>query len=168
MQPSTNDSGHWSNFCPNCENSSKPPASSPKTVLVFGVFDLLHPGHVYFLKSAKSHGDRLVVVATRDERAEQEKGRRPINSLSVRLTALENLSCVDQALSGDEVGQWTMIQRINPDIICVGHDQDSRQPKIIAQLNGLQKIPKIIKLSAFQREQYSTTRLRQQLYNDGL
>ncbi|MCK5249408.1 MAG: adenylyltransferase/cytidyltransferase family protein, partial [Spirochaetaceae bacterium] len=37
-----------------------------KTVLVFGTFDVIHPGHQWFLRNAARHGDRLVAVVSRD------------------------------------------------------------------------------------------------------
>ena len=38
-----------------------------KTVLAFGTFDVLHPGHIHYLKKAKGLGDRLVVIVSRDD-----------------------------------------------------------------------------------------------------
>lgn len=134
--------------------------NKPKTVLVFGVFDLLHPGHVAFLKIAKSHGDRLVVVVTRDERAKSEKGRRPIYNLTERVMMLQALNYVDEVLPGDVDGQWNMVKNIAPDVICIGHDQSKNHPKFLAQLKELEQPPQIVQLPPFNRKRYSTSRLR--------
>jgi len=137
--------------------------TKPRVVVAFGVFDLLHPGHVAFLNEARRHGDRLVVVVTRDERAEIEKGRRPYFCLEERIDMLTALSCVDEAIAGDRMGEWTMIERIRPDVICVGHDQDSCRPKADEQIARLASRPDIVRIQAFNRERYSTSAIRSQV-----
>lgn len=134
--------------------------SRKKTVLVFGVFDLLHPGHVAFLREAKRHGDKLIVVVTRDERAEDEKGRRPYYRLEERIGMLAALSCVDEAIAGDGAGEWTMIEKIRPDVICIGHDQDAERSKAAAQIGRLSVRPEMVRVRAFERERYSTSVIR--------
>jgi len=44
-------------------------------VLAFGTFDILHPGHEFYLKEAKKHGDILDVVVARDSTVEKIKGK---------------------------------------------------------------------------------------------
>lgn len=131
----------------------------PRTVAVFGVFDMLHPGHIMFLKAARQHGDRLIAVVTRDERAEKEKGRTPYYRLEERLAMLKALRCVDEAVAGDMVGEWTMVSKLSPDVICIGHDQNIDHPKIAEQMASLPVRPEIIRIAAFDRERYSTTAL---------
>ncbi len=130
---------------------------------MFGVFDLLHPGHHYFLSAAKEHGERLVVVVTRDDRAEHEKGRRPINNLVTRIGTLMALPFVDGAMAGDKIGEWGTVRKIQPDVICIGHDQRADHPKFLAQLEDLNPVPRIVQLAAHDRDKYSTTRLRSEL-----
>lgn len=137
--------------------------TKPKVVVTFGVFDLLHPGHVAFLQEARRHGDKLIVVVTRDERAELEKGRRPYYGLEERIGMLNALECVDEAVSGDEVGEWTMLRRLSPQVICIGHDQRADHPKIVEQMNGLAARPEIVRVPAFGRERYSTSELCRKL-----
>ena len=55
-----------------------------KTVMVFGSFDLLHPGHLFFLKQAKKHGDKLVVVVALDRTIESVKQQTPKYNERVR------------------------------------------------------------------------------------
>lgn len=99
------------------------------------------------------------MVVTRDERAEREKGRRPVNSLERRMKMLSTLDVVDQVLPGDPVGKWGTVRRIRPDVICIGHDQRKDHPKFLAQLEGLESAPCIIRLDAYQRDKYSTSRM---------
>ncbi|MHA1679090.1 MAG: adenylyltransferase/cytidyltransferase family protein, partial [Promethearchaeota archaeon] len=59
-----------------------------KKVLCFGTFDILHPGHVSFLKQARKYGNYLVVVVARDENVKKIKGKYPLDN---ELKRIENL-----------------------------------------------------------------------------
>ncbi|MCX6773570.1 MAG: adenylyltransferase/cytidyltransferase family protein [Candidatus Micrarchaeota archaeon] len=96
-------------------------------VLAGGVFDLLHAGHLFFLKKAKALGDVLVVVIGRDEHI-RKKGREPLHSLEERVEIVNNLKMVDLAIPGsreirDEKDYVDTITLVNPDIIALGYDQ---------------------------------------------
>lgn len=74
--------------------------SSNKIVLVGGAFDILHPGHLTFLKKAKKQGDYLVLILESDETIKKNKGEdRPVNSQKKRAKALENLGIVNKIIS---------------------------------------------------------------------
>lgn len=96
-----------------------------KKVVAFGVFDILHPGHLHFLESAKTLGDHLTVVVTRDARTQKEKGKKPFFNESERLTMVQALKFVDVAILGDRPGQWTIAKKLHPAIIALGYDQDA-------------------------------------------
>ena len=92
--------------------------------LAFGVFDLIHPGHLSFLRQAKQLGDELVVVVTRDDVAEREKGRRPRLAVRERMQLVSGVRWVDRAVVGDPPDKYfTVIRRLRPDVIVVGYDQ---------------------------------------------
>lgn len=130
--------------------------------MVFGTFDILHPGHLWFFKEAKKHGDELVVIITRDTRAATEK-KKPLFSESERLLMVRSIDIVDQAMLGDRAGRWKIVQELEPDVICVGYDQNVNRPEIEAQLQKLKKRPKIIKLRARAPKRLSSTKLRKKL-----
>jgi FAD synthetase len=70
-----------------------------KRVLVGGVFDILHYGHIHFLKSAKKLGDYLVVAIEPDARVKKLKGNtRPFHNQNQRREILESLSFVDEVI----------------------------------------------------------------------
>jgi FAD synthetase len=96
-------------------------------VLAAGVFDVLHLGHVKFLEEAKKVGGRnaeLIVIVARDRTVENRKGERPVISENQRRTLVESLKVVDEAILGyEEFDMGKVIEKINPDIIAVGHDQ---------------------------------------------
>lgn len=92
-------------------------------VLTNGCFDLLHPGHLRYLKQAKALGDRLIVLINDDESVRRLKGeQRPVNLLSSRMEMLSALACVDWvvAFSGDT--PEAEICQIKPDILVKGGD----------------------------------------------
>lgn len=93
-----------------------------RTVLVGGCFDILHYGHVAFLKGARSHGDRLVVLLESDENIKRLKNDgRPFHTQEQRRVMLDSLSFVDEVvplppLMGDE-DYRALIMRIKPQVI---------------------------------------------------
>lgn len=95
-----------------------------KIVLVGGCFDLLHFGHISFLKEAKSHGDRLVVALESDESVKKMKGdARPIHSQAQRKEMLEALLFVDEVISlppmhGDR-DYFEMVRDVKPSVIAI-------------------------------------------------
>ena len=70
-------------------------------VMASGVFDILHPGHVMFLREAKKLGDELVVVVARDSTVMKFK-HKPIMPENVRRFLVESLKPVDRAVLGHE------------------------------------------------------------------
>jgi FAD synthetase len=106
-----------------------------KTVLASGVFDLIHYGHIRFLEEAKNLGgpdSRLIVIVARDETVRKLKGRDPVIPENQRRAVIEALKVVDEALLGYEnLDLDKVISQIKPDIIAVGHDQDTIKNQII-------------------------------------
>ncbi len=95
-----------------------------KRVLAFGVFDLLHPGHLAFLRQAKRLGDELVVVVTRDDAAELENGSRPRLTAPERVGLVAGVRWVDRAVLGDSPQRYfSVLRRLKPNTIALGYDQ---------------------------------------------
>jgi len=99
-----------------------------KTVLATGVFDLLHLGHLRFLEESKKTGgphSKLVVVVARDKTVRRRKGRGPIVPEDQRRELVAALRVVDRAILGrEEIDLLGILKEVNPDIVCVGYDQD--------------------------------------------
>lgn len=136
-----------------------------RTVLVFGSFDILHPGHLAFLRAAKKYGDRLVVVINRDITYRKEKGRAPVFSEQDRLAIIRSLRDVSRAVLGDRPGSWTAIRRLRPDVIGIGYDQRADHPGLAAQLAHLRKRPKLVKLPKFHHRKYKSTLIKKRVYD---
>lgn len=138
-----------------------------RTVLVFGSFDVFHPGHLAFLRAAKKHGKRLIVIVNRDATYRKEKGRAPVFSERERLLLIASLRDVSEAYLGDRPGRWTVIRRLQPDVIGVGYDQRADHPGLKAQIAHLRKRPKIVKLPKFHHRKYKSSLIKKRIQRIG-
>lgn len=123
--------------------------SKIKVVFVGGVFDLLHPGHIHTLKSAKSYGDVLVVVvATTSTALKLKKNRNIYHDEKHRRELVASLSFVDLSLIGKEGTLYDTVSFVKPDIIALGYDQSHNEKEI--QKNCLERGIKldVIRLSS--------------------
>ena len=99
-------------------------------VVVFtnGVFDLLHPGHVRYLRQARALGDVLVVGLNSDDSVRRNKGpERPITPQGERAELLTALACVDIVVLFDEETPAAIIEACHPDILVKGADWPADQ-----------------------------------------
>ena len=88
-----------------------------------GCFDILHIGHLRYLKKAKSYGDVLVVALNSDSSTRALKGEsRPINNQNDRAELLANLNCVDIVVIFDEISPEKLLVEIAPDVHTKGAD----------------------------------------------
>ena len=131
-----------------------------KKVLVFGTFDLLHPGHLYFLEQARRHGNKLVVVVTRDEVVKKLKRKKPALSERDRVAMEGALRMVDDVLLGDRLGECKVVLREKPDVIVYGHDQIKDIFGLTKQLLQHQLKIKTFRAESWNRRKFSSSRLR--------
>jgi rfaE bifunctional protein nucleotidyltransferase chain/domain len=94
-----------------------------RVVFTNGVFDILHPGHVRYLATARSHGDALIVAINSDRSVRAIKGpERPVNPEAERAEVITALACVDAAVVFDEDTPHDIISAIQPDVLVKGAD----------------------------------------------
>ncbi|MDF1763552.1 MAG: bifunctional D-glycero-beta-D-manno-heptose-7-phosphate kinase/D-glycero-beta-D-manno-heptose 1-phosphate adenylyltransferase HldE, partial [Oleibacter sp.] len=97
-------------------------------VMTNGCFDIIHPGHVQYLKEAKALGDRLLVAVNADESVQRLKGpTRPINPIDHRMAVLSGLESVDWVVPFSEDTPERLICRVLPDILVKGGDYKVEQ-----------------------------------------
>ena len=121
--------------------------TSLKVVLAGGVFDIIHPGHIHTLNSAKSLGDVLVVVVATDKTAVKMKKRTPLHNQIHRQNLVNALSMVDLCLIGHEDDIFKTVEIVQPEIIALGYDQ-IHQEKFIT--DGCRKINLNVKVARLQ------------------
>ncbi len=126
-------------------------------VMASGVFDILHPGHVLFLREAKKLGDELIVVVARDSTAAKLK-HMPIMREEVRRFLVESLKPVDRAILGHEDDMYKTVEEIKPDIIVLGYDQrfDEREIEEECRKRGLEV--KVVRLEKYGESDLNGTR----------
>lgn len=94
-----------------------------KIVFTNGCFDILHPGHIAYMKQAKALGDRLVVAVNTDASVKRLKGeKRPINHLDHRMAVLEGVGAIDWVTWFDEDTPKEIIEQLTPDVLVKGGD----------------------------------------------
>ncbi|PVX24464.1 MAG: FAD synthase [Candidatus Bathyarchaeum sp.] len=100
-----------------------------------GTFDLLHLGHVRFLEEARKAGGKnaeLIVIVARDSTVKDRKGKKPIMPEDQRRALVESLKVVDEAILGSEdFSIDKVIDKLKPDVIAVGHDQDGIEKEVL-------------------------------------
>jgi rfaE bifunctional protein nucleotidyltransferase chain/domain len=131
------------------------------TVVVNGTFDILHPGHVSMLNTARSLGDYLVVCIDTDRRVKELKGEsRPINNQFFRKVMLQNLKAVDIVEFFDSQEELIkLFELYKPDIMVKGSDWKGKSivaEKYVKQIHWYDRI-----------EEYSTTKTIQDIINRG-
>ena len=98
-------------------------SAGSRLVFTNGVFDLLHPGHVDVLVTARALGSALLVAINSDASVRRLKGpERPIRSESERAYVLAALECVDAVIAFDEDTPRDAILAMRPDVIVKGGD----------------------------------------------
>ena len=121
--------------------------TSLKVVLAGGVFDIIHPGHIYTLNAAKALGDTLVVVVATDKTAEKMKKRTPLHDQEQRKNLVNSLTMVDLCITGEEGDIFKTVEKVKPEIIALGYDQ-VHQEKFIT--DGCRKINLNVKVARLQ------------------
>jgi len=131
-------------------------------IMIFGTFDIIHPGHESLFKQARAlvEDPYLVVSVGRDEVVERIKGFRPRNTEEVRRGVVALHPLVDQAILGDKEGYMEHIKAEKPDIIALGYDQKGEYVNSLERDIENAGLPTMItRLQAYQPERYKTSKL---------
>ena len=99
-----------------------------RVVFTNGCFDLLHPGHIESLETARALGDALIVGINSDESVRALKGPgRPVIPAEERAEILASLECVDAVLIFEEPTPQRVIATLLPDVLVKGGDWPGNQ-----------------------------------------
>lgn len=130
-----------------------------KKVMCAGTFDIIHPGHLYYLSEAKKHGDKLIVVVARDETSKSFKGKKPLHNEKERLEAVRTLKIVDEAVLGNEGDIFKIVEQIKPDVICLGYDQNVQKSQLEEELEKRGIKSDVIRISPYMPHLYKSSRM---------
>ena len=131
-----------------------------KRVMVFGVFDLLHPGHISFLKQAKKLGSFLIVSVARDINVKKIKGKKPVFDEKKRVAHVKQLKLAKKVVLGGAKDPWPHIVKEKPDIIALGYDQGSFVGNLPEQLRKHKLKTRVVRLKAFRPEVFKSSLIR--------
>jgi len=96
--------------------------SGRKIVFTNGCFDIIHIGHVRYLREAKALGDVLIIGLNSDKSVSSIKPGRPVNPQDHRAEVLASLDMVDYVVIFDEETPHELIRLIQPDVLVKGGD----------------------------------------------
>lgn len=134
-----------------------------KKILIFGVFDGIHEGHISFIKEAREKGDQLVAIVARDIIVEKIKGKKPKNNEVERINNLLEVPEVDLVLLGDlETGTYHVLKEVKPDIVFLGYDQDGLMKDLKEKIkSGFLSNIKLLKGSPYKPETFHSSLLNE-------
>ena len=126
-------------------------AKARKVVLVGGCFDILHHGHIQFLKNAKAAGDYLVVALEPDDRIIYSKKRQPTHTQQERAQNLAAIYYVDKILLLDNLNSFDdynqLVHDVRPNIIAITANDPQIKNKLIQAANVGAKLEIVIERS---------------------
>lgn len=118
-----------------------------------GTFDILHPGHAFYLEEAKKLGGdkaQLFVVIATDKTVEKNK-RIPIMNQDQRAELISKFKVVDEVFIGDENDPFKIVMENQPDIIAIGPDQKFIPEKLEKQLKDKGINCKVVKIKDYKK-----------------
>lgn len=99
-----------------------------KIVFTNGCFDIIHPGHVSYLRESKRLGDVLIVALNTDDSVRKLKGEsRPVNNQDDRAIVMDELKSVDYVTHFAEDTPFNIINNLIPDVLTKGGDYKAEE-----------------------------------------
>jgi FAD synthetase len=124
-----------------------------------GTFDIIHPGHGYYLQESKKLGGKeahLVVVVARDATVRAKK-RVPVVDEEQRLETVRMLKPVDEAYLGSTTDMFKIVKKIDPDIISIGQDQHFDLDKLRNNLEKRNLKAEVVKITGYRESKLDSS-----------
>lgn len=132
-------------------------------VVATGTFDILHPGHLYYLEESRRLGDELSVIVARDVNVKHKP--RPILPEGQRLQMVRALKPVDHAFLGDLHDMFRPIEEIRPDIITLGFNQHFDEGYLRQRLRGRGLDVDVIRIPGYPGPLASSSKIIEHILN---
>jgi FAD synthetase len=126
-----------------------------KRVVATGTFDLLHPGHLYYLGESRRLGDELYVIIARDANVRHKP--KPVIPEDQRLKMVGALKPVDHAVLGDLHDMFRPIREIKPEIITIGFNQHFDEEKLKGDLMARGISSDVVRIGQYPGDSCSST-----------
>ncbi len=126
-----------------------------KRVVATGTFDLLHPGHLYYLEESRSLGDELYVIVARDANVRHKP--KPVIDEDQRLKMVAAMKPVDHAVPGDLHDMFRPIREIKPAIITIGFNQHFDEAKLVGDLQARAITADVVRIGQYPGDSCSST-----------
>jgi FAD synthetase len=128
-----------------------------RRVVATGTFDILHPGHLYYLTESRKLGDELYVIVARDANVKHKP--HPIVPEEQRRAIIAALKPVDHAVLGDPSDMFRPIGEIRPDVITIGFNQYFDEENLKSQLAERGLHAKVVRIGKYADGDLASSRL---------
>lgn len=127
-----------------------------KRVVATGTFDVLHPGHLYYLAESRLLGDELYVIVARDVNVKHKPP--PIIPEEQRLKMVSALKPVDHARLGDLQDMFLPIEEIRPEVITLGYNQHFDEKKLYEALHARGLSCRLVRIGRYDGGELTSSR----------
>jgi FAD synthetase len=136
-----------------------------KKVLIAGTFEILHPGHVYYMEQAWRLG-RVTAVISRDVNAARIKGRNVIIPAENRARVVSSIYYVHKARLGYEDDMLRVVEEERPDVILLGSNQPFKEAELQEKLRRRGLETQVLRASPYDCELCSTSKIIGRILNE--
>jgi FAD synthetase len=126
-------------------------------VVATGTFDIIHPGHLFYLVESRKLGDELYVIVARDANVRHKP--RPVIQEEQRRNIVASLKPVDYAVLGDLNDMFRPIEEIRPDIITIGYNQHFDIERLKRDLADRRLKASVVRIGTYSKEPFCSSRL---------
>jgi FAD synthetase len=128
-----------------------------RRIVATGTFDILHPGHLFYIEESKKLGDELWVIVARDANVKHKP--RPVIPEGQRLAMVAALKPVDHAILGDISDMFRPIEEIRPVIITIGFNQQFNEGHLEEQLRARNLPARIVRIGRYADSELCSSRM---------
>jgi FAD synthetase len=127
-----------------------------RRVVATGTFDIIHPGHIYYLEESRKLGDELHVIVARDANVRHKP--KPVIGEAQRLKVVRALRMVDFARLGDATDMFRPIEEIDPAVITLGFNQHFSEQELAIALKERGLGAGVVRIGEYTGDPCSSTR----------
>jgi len=125
-------------------------------VMCFGTFDIFHPGHEFYLSTARKFAREMTVVIARDHRVISGKWKNPLQNENERLETVAEKFPDAHVILGDERDIFAPLRTLHPDLLAFGYDQRVPEEKIREFFPTVE----LVRIGGYETEKWKSSLLR--------